>query len=144
MNALAEDQLGRLRKLLAGSGISFGMYIGKTPEKKAGAIGERLPQKASQADYQKALEKAEKERQPYTVYLPEERPSREEQRQNPPRILLTNIKQLELLLTRQKDVELFQNVQLQFLVFDEAHTFSGTAGAETACLIRRLRTFCQK
>ncbi len=144
MNALAEDQLGRLRKLLAGSGISFGMYIGKTPEKPAGAIGERLAQKASQADYQKALEKAEKERQPHTVYPPEERPSREEQRQNPPRILLTNIKQLELLLTRQKDVELFQNVQLQFLVFDEAHTFSGTAGAETACLIRRLRTFCQK
>jgi ATP-dependent helicase YprA (DUF1998 family) len=26
MNALAEDQLGRLRELLAGSGITFGMY----------------------------------------------------------------------------------------------------------------------
>src|SRR5210317_1131724 len=32
MNALAEDQLGRLRELLAGSGITFGMYVGKTPE----------------------------------------------------------------------------------------------------------------
>ena len=32
MNALAEDQLDRLRGLLAGSGITFGMYVGKTPE----------------------------------------------------------------------------------------------------------------
>jgi ATP-dependent helicase YprA (DUF1998 family) len=35
MNALAEDQLGRLRSLLAGTGISFGMYVGKTPEKES-------------------------------------------------------------------------------------------------------------
>ena len=33
MNALAEDQLGRMRSLLAGTGISFSMYVGKTPEK---------------------------------------------------------------------------------------------------------------
>jgi ATP-dependent helicase YprA (DUF1998 family) len=32
MNALAEDQLGRMRALLAGTGIPFGMYVGKTPE----------------------------------------------------------------------------------------------------------------
>lgn len=28
MNALAEDQLGRLRDLLAGAGVTFGMYVG--------------------------------------------------------------------------------------------------------------------
>ena len=27
-------------------------------------------------------------------------------------------------------------------MFDEAHTFTGISGAETACLIRRLRRFC--
>ena len=27
-------------------------------------------------------------------------------------------------------------------MFDEAHTFTGALGAETACLIRRLRAFC--
>src|SRR5690606_23336252 len=32
--------------------------------------------------------------------------------------------------------------RLDYLVFDEAHTFTGAQGAETACLIRRLRTFC--
>jgi hypothetical protein len=35
MNALAEDQLDRLRGLLAGRGIPFGMYVGKTPEEEA-------------------------------------------------------------------------------------------------------------
>src|SRR5205814_159126 len=30
MNALAEDQLIRLRDLLAGTGVTFGMYVGKT------------------------------------------------------------------------------------------------------------------
>ena len=59
-----------------------------------------------------------------------------------PRILLTNVKQLELLLTRQQNIELFAGVRLDFLVFDEAHTFTGALGAETACLIRRLRAFC--
>ena len=59
-----------------------------------------------------------------------------------PRILLTNVKQLELLLTRQQDASLFADARLDVLVFDEAHTFSGAQGAETACLIRRLRAFC--
>ena len=79
-----------------------------------------------------------------TVYPPEEVCSREVMRTpgGQPRILLTNVKQLELLLTRQRDVELFAGARLDFLVFDEAHTFTGAQGAETACLIRRLRAFC--
>ncbi|WLT40644.1 DEAD/DEAH box helicase (plasmid) [Synechocystis sp. B12] len=143
MNALAEDQLGRLRELLAGTGITFGMYVGKSPQKAADAPGKRLAQGASNQDYQTAIAKSRNKGKAETIYPPEERVSREEMRAKPPRILLTNIKQLELLLTRQQDVELFNNVQLQYLVFDEAHTFSGAAGAETACLIRRLKTFCQ-
>lgn len=144
MNALAEDQLGRLRELLAGSGITFGMYVGKTPEKAAEATGKRLPSGSSQEDYKAAIKKAQKNKETYTIYPPEERVSREEMRKEPPRILLTNVKQLELLLTRQRDIELFNQVQLKFLVFDEAHTFTGAAGAETACLIRRFRAFCGK
>ncbi len=49
-----------------------------------------------------------------------------------------------MLLTRQKDTELFEGALLRYLVFDEAHTYSGAQGAETACLIRRLRAFCGK
>ena len=32
MNALAEDQLMRLRSLLAGTGVPFEIYVGKTPD----------------------------------------------------------------------------------------------------------------
>ncbi len=146
MNALAEDQLGRLRELLAGSGVTFGMYVGKTPENTSDAPGKKLRDGASKLDYERELEKAKREKQTYAIYPAEERVSREEMRTKgkQPRILLTNVNQLELLLTRQRDVELFNGARLEFLVFDEAHTFTGAIGAETACLIRRLRSFCGK
>ena len=144
MNALAEDQLVRLRWLLAGTGISFGMYVGKTAEKEAEVAGIRLPRGASRADYEARLKAVRDEKRSDTVYPPEEVCSSEAMRRpgGQPRILLTNVKQLELLLTRQRDVELFAGARLDFLVFDEAHTFTGAQGAETACLIRRLRSFC--
>ncbi|MGO8684589.1 MAG: DEAD/DEAH box helicase, partial [Thermoleophilia bacterium] len=144
MNALAEDQLMRLRSLLAGTGITFGMYVGKTPEHENEVAGIRLPQGASRADYEAKLAQARERGSSETVYPAEEVCSREAMRTPgaQPRILLTNVKQLELLLTRQQDVELFADARLDTLVFDEAHTFTGARGAETACLIRRLRAFC--
>ncbi len=146
MNALAEDQLGRLRSLLAGTGIPFGMYVGKTPRREAHVVGNRLPAGSSGADYQAKLAQVRGEKRGETVYPAEEVCSREAMRTpgGQPRILLTNVKQLELLLTRQVDVELFAGARLDFLVFDEAHTFTGAQGAETACLIRRLRLFCDR
>lgn len=144
MNALAEDQLGRLRGLLAGTGISFGMYVGKTVEHESDVVGIRMPAGSSRADFEAKLAEVRREKRPDTVHPAEEVCSREVMRTagKQPRILLTNVKQLELLLTRQRDVELFANARLDFLVFDEAHTFTGAQGAETACLIRRLRAFC--
>ena len=144
MNALAEDQLMRLRALLAGTGIPFGLYVGKTPEREAEVTGHQLPMGASLADYQAELARAQREGQGETIYPAEEVCSRETMRApgRQPRILLTNVKQLELLLTRQQDVELFAGTRLDHLVFDEAHTFTGALGAETACLVRRLRVFC--
>ena len=144
MNALAEDQLIRLRSLLAGTGIPFGMYVGKTPDRESAVSGIRLPAGASRADYEARLAQVRREKRSETVHPPEEVCSREIMRTagRQPRILLTNVKQLELLLTRQMDVELFTDARLDFLVFDEAHTFAGAQGAETACLIRRLRAFC--
>ena len=144
MNALAEDQMMRLRGILAGSRIPFGIYVGKTPEGEADVVGARLPAGASRADYEARLARARREGKGETVYPGEEVCSRQMMRTpgRQPRILLTNVKQLELLLTRQKDIELFNGARLDFLVFDEAHTFTGALGAETACLIRRLRAFC--
>lgn len=143
MNALAEDQLGRLRDLLAGTGIPFGMYVGRTPEKRSDVPGERVPAGGSRAEYRARLARAQAEKRGTAVHPAEERASREEMRAEggQPRILLTNVKQLELLLTRQSDVELFSGSALRYLVFDEAHTFAGSMGAETACLVRRLRAF---
>ena len=144
MNALAEDQLMRLRSLLAGTGVSFGMYVGKTPEREGAVAGVRLPPGSSRADYEAQLEAVRASKSGESVFPAEEACSREAMRAagGQPRILLTNVKQLELLLTRQRDAELFRGARLDYLVFDEAHTFTGAMGAETACLFRRLRAFC--
>ncbi|MEM7313895.1 MAG: DEAD/DEAH box helicase, partial [Planctomycetota bacterium] len=144
MNALAEDQLDRLRGILAGSGITFGMYVGKTPENEREVSGVRLDSASSNADYHSQLNMYREQGRPDTIHPHEEVCSREMMRTagKQPRILLTNVKQLELLLTRQTDIELFADARLDFLAFDEAHTFTGIVGAETACLIRRLRAFC--
>lgn len=146
MNALAEDQLQRMRELLVGTGVSFGMYVGKTPRTEADVNGVRLPHGSTVADYRAQLEQMQKQKLDTALHPAEERASREAMRQSgqQPRILLTNVKQLELLLTRQQDLELFDNARLEFMVFDEAHTFTGAGGAETACLIRRLRAYCGK
>lgn len=69
--------------------------------------------------------------------------SRETLRDDPPDILLTNYKMLDLLLLRPEDRVLWQHQQpdtLRYLVVDELHTFDGAQGAEVACLIRRLRS----
>lgn len=146
MNALAEDQLQRMRELLVGTGVTFGMYVGKTPRTEADVNGVRLAPGSTVADYRSKLVQMHQQKIDVALHPAEERVSREAMRKpgQQPRILLTNVKQLELLLTRQQDLELFDNARLEFMVFDEAHTFTGAGGAETACLIRRLRAYCGK
>ena len=106
MNALAEDQLQRMRELLAGTGVTFGMYVGKTPDSESNVTGLRLPPGSSVADYRAKLAEVQRKRLDVAVHPPEERVSREVMRTpgKQPRILLTNVKQLELLLTRQGDL----------------------------------------
>src|SRR5690606_29495251 len=146
MNALAEDQLQRMRELLVGTGVTFGMYVGKTPRTEADVNGVRLDPGSTVVDYRSKLQQMQQQKMDVALHPAEERVSREAMRMQgqQPRILLTNVKQLELLLTRQQDLELFDNARLEFMVFDEAHTFTGAGGAETACLIRRLRAYCGK
>ncbi|UFR01766.1 protein kinase [Streptomyces sp. Go40/10] len=70
---------------------------------------------------------------------------RREIRDNPPDILLTNYVMLELMLTRPADrASLIRMARgLEFLVFDELHTYRGRQGADVALLIRRVREACQ-
>ena len=118
MNALANDQLSRLRELLAGlPDITFGRYTGDTPETVDDARPEALAQ----------------------VLRPNERFTRVEIRESPPHILLTNFAMLEYLLLRPKDDALFRNQRLRFIVLDEAHSYTGAQGIDVALLMRRLK-----
>ncbi|MFQ3596886.1 MAG: DEAD/DEAH box helicase [Chloroherpetonaceae bacterium] len=126
MNALANDQMKRLRLLLARegeNGITFGRYIGETKEDE---------DQANQAY------KAQYGEQP----LKNELLSRDQMQTRPPHILLTNYAMLEYLLLRPQDSSFFDGETAKhwkFIVMDEVHTYDGAKGIETAMLLRRLR-----
>src|SRR6266704_2116324 len=115
MNALANDQLKRLRRLLKGTGVTFARYTGDTQrnDASAGEQPEEVPK--------------------------EERLSRESIQTDPPDILLTNYVMLELLLVRREDQRIFRHQQMHYLVLDEVHTYGGARGIEVGCLIRRFK-----
>src|SRR5262249_26106846 len=141
MNALANDQLDRLRDMLGGTGITFGQWVGTTPGTESEVTLDRFPgsgRAAYLAERKKRREEAQAEdRAVRPLAPPEECCSEEDIRQRKPRILLTNYRQLEVLTTRSPDVALFAEAPIKYLVFDEAHTYSGATGAEVACLVRR-------
>jgi hypothetical protein len=99
MNALANDQLSRLRNLIrdSGVGVTFAMYTGES-ESVAATLGEPVEGN--------------------------EFICRSEIQEQQPDILLTNYKQLEFLLVRKEDRPLF-SPSLRFLVLDEIHSYRG-------------------
>ncbi|MET8780101.1 DEAD/DEAH box helicase [Nocardia sp. NPDC004654] len=125
MNALANDQLKRLRELLADTpDITFGRYTGETRQRRADA------------------DSSFRGMHPGVERLPNELLSREEMWAAPPHILLTNYAMLEYLLLRPRDLELFDGAHAdtwRFVVLDEAHVYDGAQGCEVALLLRRLR-----
>ncbi|MBI5899705.1 MAG: DEAD/DEAH box helicase [Rhodocyclales bacterium] len=116
MNALANDQLTRLRELVrdSGTGVSFALYTGDS-ERVAEVLGE--PVAGNEVNGREAI------------------------RRNPPDILLTNYKQLEFLLVRKADRVLF-GPALRYVVLDEIHSYRGALATELACLLRRLKARC--
>jgi hypothetical protein len=99
---------------------------------------------SQEEELRKFLENGYPEDQPpvrFARYTGQEKSdAREAIRRDPPDILLTNYMMLELLLTRIEDREIVRRAQgLQFLVFDELHTYRGRQGADVAMLIRRSR-----
>ena len=78
-------------------------------------------------------------------YTGQEKPGdRDRIRNDPPDILLTNYVMLELMLTRPGDRQTLIHMAegLEFLVFDELHTYRGRQGADVAMLIRRVKDAC--
>lgn len=125
MNALANDQLKRLRSLLKDyPEITFGRYTGDTQEREEKAINEF------------------KKLNPDEKIIPNEMLSREKMRRNPPHIFLTNFAMLEYLLLRPKDNVFFDGENSEhwkYVVFDEAHVYSGSLGTEISYLVARLK-----
>jgi len=165
MNALVNDQLTRLRKIISlgespewqrtnlnGNLIHFGMYTGLTPV--AGTCEDSW-RREKVASYLSSVEAEWKLLSPEHQRLggwpcPEsaEMLTRWDMQAKPPDILVTNYSMLEYMLLKPTEDPIFdqtkawleENDDAHFtLVLDEAHTYSGAKGAEVAHLIRRLK-----
>lgn len=122
MNALANDQMKRLREWLRHyPGITFGRYTGESKQRRRDA-----------EEYQRLLG--------LPTDLSNELLSREEMQSTPPNILLTNYAMLEYLLMRPDDSSLFRHDGngWKFVVLDEVHSYDGVMGLEIGMLLRRL------
>lgn len=125
MNALANDQMERLREVLRDfPEITFGSYTGQTKYNVADAL----------VDY-KALHGG-------MAPPANELISRDQMQRNPPNLLVTNYAMLEYLMVRPKENSFFASGSAKhwrFIVLDEAHVYHGSTGIEVAMLLRRLK-----
>ncbi|MBL8206924.1 MAG: DEAD/DEAH box helicase [Blastocatellia bacterium] len=128
MNALVNDQLDRLRNLLAGTNITFGRYTSEL--KKTDAEGKKANPTAPANE---VISRETIRGNPNRGIAP-----------NPPQILITNYAMLEYLLLRPEDSPIFDTSRLQFLCLDEAHTYTGAQGIEVSMLLRRLKQRLEK
>ena len=74
--------------------------------------------------------------------------TRNEMRENPPHILITNYTMLEYLLLRPTDKVFFDNPKIsqywKSIVLDEAHIYDGALGIEISTLLRRVKARINK
>lgn len=124
MNALVNDQIDRIRKILKNCPeITFGFFTGETPESPS-------------ANYRIKLGLENDMEIPNNELV-----SRAEIRENPPHLLFTNYSMLEYLLIRPNDYSIFVPERLdnwKYVVLDEAHSYNGALGIELSLLLRRL------
>lgn len=128
MNALANDQMKRLRRILEHYGaITFGRYINieETPE----------TDKEANIAFDMMYGKSEPP-------IDNEFKSREKMHAEPPHLLITNYAMLEYLLLRPQSTSLFDGEtgkHWKYIVLDEAHVYDGANATEIAMLLRRLQ-----
>ena len=109
MNALANDQIKRMRRLLRSyKDITFGLYNGNT-EYTRGKAREQYRKNSINAEFPEPLTN--------------EILSREEMQETPPHILITNYSMLEYMLLRPKDDAVFSSAKLHFVVLDELYVY---------------------
>ena len=142
MNALANDQVYRLRRLLPPeTGITFGRYTGQTPQTYYQGLDDFKQENANKIPQANELfcrdqilgfepTKGDWPHKSIDPFI------------GPPHILLTNFAMLEYLLMRPQDTVLFDGGAgdtWRFLVLDEAHVYTGALGTEIGYLIRRVK-----
>ena len=140
MNALANDQQKKLRKLLKTyPDITFGRYTGETAKKRkkeTPAEAERRMHEEYDSNHLSDPDEA------YRKSIPNELMCREMMAEKPPHILLTNYAMLEYMLLRPDTAPFFDNSSAKnwrFIVIDEAHTYKGANGTEISYLLRRVK-----
>jgi len=159
MNALVNDQVKRLRKLLccqAQPKIRFGFYTSRT-ETEPKKAEQSLTEEFQAYDSQELLELfpegereflRQKRHEELVGRAVEETKniqaiSRQEIWDNPPHILITNYSMLEHMLIRPTErTKIFEASAATFkmLVVDEAHSYNGSTGTEVSMLLKRLKT----
>ncbi len=156
MNALVEDQMIRLRRILdseeqvawldkerRGHRFYFGRYTGQTPhlERELKTAMRQMARRATEAARLGA------EYRPYVARpLGAELLTRPDMQAYPPDVLITNYSMLNVMLNRLDEAEIFEQTATYLeredaafhLVVDELHSYKGTAGTEVAMLLRRL------
>jgi len=125
MNALANDQLERLREVFVDyKDITFGSYTGHTENEYKRALNEYI----SLNDGREPLDN--------------EMISRDQMKKTPPHIFITNYAMLEYLMLRPDDSIFFSEKYAdlwKYIILDEAHVYNGSTGIEVSMLLRRLK-----
>ena len=117
LNALMADQCDRLGELCDKfNGVKFAVYNGNTKEHIVAGTPRRTGEHESQLR------------------------ARNEIRQTPPQILLSNPSMLEYMLVRGSDQTIMEQSRgkLRWIVIDEAHSYSGSSAVELKYQIRRI------
>lgn len=134
LNALANDQLTRIAKLLfrdlGNLGITLGRYTGQV---KSTATREQ------EAATLRATPTYVEEFGDDTPVPREWLLSREEMGATPPHILITNYAMLEHILLLPTNRALLNGADLRWIILDELHTYTGASAIEVAFLLRRLK-----
>lgn len=162
LNALVEDQLGRMRAALdsdnarnwlqtrrAGNRLYFGRYTGRTPV--SGGRGSSKEGKLRMELRLAELEAQQVAGSSAAQFFPRmnggEMWSRWDMQDSPPDILITNYSMMNIMLMRSLEVPVFDltrqwleadRSRVFHLVVDELHTYRGTPGTEVAYIIRVL------
>lgn len=149
MNALVNDQLLRIRKIMkeakgipGAQDITYGIYTGDVKTLLQEERKREFPEAAKDA-FASACQDDGASGKPMHPYLSEDNVPRNEYSRRsqwndrPADILITNYSMLERMLLYPQHGNFFSNTW-RFIVLDEAHTYDGSLGTEISWLLKRL------